>query len=493
MVAGRRRLFLAFSFLGLCLVFTSGSVRAQTQKNSSPQSPEPHAIWGKPLSLTDLKSALERLHPGGDNAQINQLLEQLKNKNIDLNDPNFQKFLDKETMSQLNQLKEMMKQKQGEPGAAPKFSQEELDELVKKWQEFKGPDGFNGAGLSPGKIQPPIMPKKNENDVPSVPLPGDNKTIPVGQHEAAAKQLKQGSQLPQAHIKPGDFNGMKDQLLPKNNPFGPPSELNPNAKSMAALAALWESNFGPLDETPELKRVLFDLKSADGGLDLDLKDDQGHSLLDLLKNGASNDLSLGDGLGGESNDWKMPEFELPEIGWGKWFRDSPSSSSSSSPSMPSMPRFEGPGSSSGSGWGNFGSFGGLGGSWLPVVLLGVALLAGLGVWWFMVYRNSSATGSLVGGKGLGPWPVNPRNINSREDVVKAFEYLSVLYCGPAAKMWTHSTIAEALNHLAITHEDAAVKLARLYELARYAPLDEPLTRVEVIEARHLVCDLAGVS
>ena len=47
-------------------------------------------------------------------------------------------------------------------------------------------------------------------------------------------------------------------------------------------------------------------------------------------------------------------------------------------------------------------------------------------------------------------------------------------------------IADELATLAETHGETAVKLARLYELARYAPLDEPLTRSELLEARHLV-------
>ena len=96
-------------------------------------------------------------------------------------------------------------------------------------------------------------------------------------------------------------------------------------------------------------------------------------------------------------------------------------------------------------------------------------------------------------EGLGPWPIDPRRIHTREDVVKAFEYLSGLICGASAKTWTHSTIADALAELAATHGETAVQLARLYELARYAPLDEPLTRDELMEARELVCGLAGVS
>jgi hypothetical protein len=148
--------------------------------------------------------------------------------------------------------------------------------------------------------------------------------------------------------------------------------------------------------------------------------------------------------------------------------------------------------SSSSGWGFGGSGGGgLSGSWFSVVLLVLVVLGAFLLWWYL--RDAKTPVSSDPTHGLGPWPIDPHSINSREDVVKAFEYLSVLICGPAAKMWTHSTIAEALTDLAVAHGEVAVKLARLYELARYAPLDEPLTRAEVIEARHIVCDLAEVS
>jgi hypothetical protein len=94
--------------------------------------------------------------------------------------------------------------------------------------------------------------------------------------------------------------------------------------------------------------------------------------------------------------------------------------------------------------------------------------------------------------GDSGWPVDPRDINTREDVVKVFEFLSVMLCGASAKTWTHSTIADELTELATSEPETALKLARLYELARYAPLDEPLTRTELLEARRLACELAGI-
>jgi hypothetical protein len=128
--------------------------------------------------------------------------------------------------------------------------------------------------------------------------------------------------------------------------------------------------------------------------------------------------------------------------------------------------------------------------WMLLLLL-MVLIGGALLWWKWSGLIRPRT-ALAGAAGPPPWPLDPREINSREDVVKEFEYLSVMICGPGARMWTHSTIADELSVLAETHGEVAVKLARLYELARYAPLDEPLTRAELLEARRLVCDLAGM-
>ena len=238
-----------------------------------------------------------------------------------------------------------------------------------------------------------------------------------------------------------------------------------------------------------MKRALFDLVSGSNGLDLDIQDSQGKSVWDLLKNGDGSGLNFGDF--GEGGNWKMPQFDFPSFKLGNWAGGSSSSSGGGSSSSwnwgNSSPRPR-PGSS---GSGGFSSFV-FNGSWFPVIVLGIVVLGIL--LWVLVKNLRQPTPELsVLADGLGPWPIDPRLINTREDVVKAFEYLSVLICGPSAKTWTHNTIADALSDLAATHGETAVMLARLYELARYAPLDEPLTRDELMEARELVCGLAGVS
>ena len=105
------------------------------------------------------------------------------------------------------------------------------------------------------------------------------------------------------------------------------------------------------------------------------------------------------------------------------------------------------------------SFGGLEGSWLPVILLAAIVLGGL-IWWrFWYLRDPTRAGGALP-DWLGPWPVDPRRIATREDLVLAFEYQSVLTCGREARTWTHGTIARALADLAATHLETARQLAR---------------------------------
>jgi hypothetical protein len=226
-----------------------------------------------------------------------------------------------------------------------------------------------------------------------------------------------------------------------------------------------------------------------------LTDDKGNNIFEALQKDGDGG-NLNDWFGGNNGDgWEWPKFDF---GWNRdrrnndmdldfdrrdrrnrerdgWLRDSSRSSGSSS--LDGMGSF------------NLGS-----GLRVPIALLllilAVIVLAVIWWKWGGIFKPRPATaGAATGGGG---WPIDPREINTREDVVKAFEYLSVLLCGPGAKTWTHSTVADELTKLAASEPQTALKLARLYELARYAPLDEPLTRVELLEARRLVCELAGL-
>lgn len=97
---------------------------------------------------------------------------------------------------------------------------------------------------------------------------------------------------------------------------------------------------------------------------------------------------------------------------------------------------------------------------------------------------------------LGAWPVPPGAVSSRQDVIRAFEYLALLRFGPAAAACHHRQLAERLaeqDSANPSRRQAAEMLAWLYEQARYAPAGETLSQEQLSDARHALCSLAGVT
>jgi hypothetical protein len=127
--------------------------------------------------------------------------------------------------------------------------------------------------------------------------------------------------------------------------------------------------------------------------------------------------------------------------------------------------------------------------WLGlVVLLALLLWKVFGHGWttVRVLRRSAES-------KLGPWPVAPDAVSTRADLVRAFEYLSVLRLGTAARTWNHREIAARLGAEAPQRRQAAEELASVYEHARYAPEHEPLPDETLSAARRALCFLAGVA
>jgi hypothetical protein len=144
-------------------------------------------------------------------------------------------------------------------------------------------------------------------------------------------------------------------------------------------------------------------------------------------------------LSGVSQRLQVPKFEV------------------SAPIAPAMPRLGG---------GSIGEFGPAAN--LALVTIGIAVLAG--VLWRLRAARSEAGG---GRRPLGPWPLDPAGIASRADLIRAFEYLSLLRCGEPARAWHHRAIAHCLGGKESDRRAAAEQLAGLYEQARYAPAVAP--------------------
>ncbi|HTU22491.1 MAG TPA: hypothetical protein VMG10_30920, partial [Gemmataceae bacterium] len=93
---------------------------------------------------------------------------------------------------------------------------------------------------------------------------------------------------------------------------------------------------------------------------------------------------------------------------------------------------------------------------------------------------------------LGPWPVSPRAVATRQDVIRAFEYLALLCLGPSAGTCHHRELAERIaeqNSGNPARRQAAEMLACFYEQARYAPAGEALSQEELSDARQALCYL----
>ncbi|MFL5244996.1 MAG: hypothetical protein ACJ8FY_23075 [Gemmataceae bacterium] len=131
-----------------------------------------------------------------------------------------------------------------------------------------------------------------------------------------------------------------------------------------------------------------------------------------------------------------------------------------------------------------------------LILIFAALAVGLlGIWkgtsWYR-QREALARESRT---QLGPWPVEPSRVRTATDIIKAFEYLSVLHLGRVARMWNHREIAKSFSHTKAgadaEHMHAAEALASIYEQARYAPWAESLPESDLCQARRHLSLLAG--
>jgi hypothetical protein len=94
---------------------------------------------------------------------------------------------------------------------------------------------------------------------------------------------------------------------------------------------------------------------------------------------------------------------------------------------------------------------------------------------------------------LGPWPVTPEEVRSPEELIQAFEYLSLLKIGAKARSWNHRLIAAELGGKESERRRMAGHLATLYEQARYAPHVDLLPEHALQAARRELASLAGVS
>ncbi len=248
-------------------------------------------------------------------------------------------------------------------------------------------------------------------------------------------------------------------------------DISPTAKSVMGF---WENNIGPLNQSPAvqdaIQKMFASSMSADGTPTnfFGFMEKSGYD-----GNGFAN--WLNSSSGGPS--WTLPSW----LGGG-------SSGGSSSGSSWNW----GSGSSGTSGTGSTGTDGlAAGGSWWSVVLFVIVAGGGLVLWWLWPRLMQGGEKAAANPALVRP-DIDPNGVIDRETLIKVFEALSLQLCGDDAKVWTHSTLGTALREFLATNPSAADRLALIYALARYTPVEEPLAPGNLQEARTHLGQLAGV-
>lgn len=257
-----------------------------------------------------------------------------------------------------------------------------------------------------------------------------------------------------------------------------PGRGDPNSEQVQGAVQMWEQSVGPIDSTPAVKDAIIDLfGNGTGGPNerpfWDNPDFDGGQSTKATSNSSTWNFLKG-------SNWTAPNW-LKNI-------NSPSSSTPTAPQS----SFNGPSAPS---FGGFGSVGlaGMGTVGTVILVLIIGAVIGFLIWKFLPLIQEARNRRLQPLPGQGPWPVDPRTIRDRPGLVLAFEYLSILVCGNGAVVWNHLTIAEALRNALPDREHLAEPLARLYAVARYTPLREEIPESAYAEARHCLCQLAGVA
>ncbi len=467
MSTGRRGLILSSLFVGLASILCSSERAVGQPFRQHPSDPGTgrHSLWKRDLTPDQVREYLAKFgQEDGKADQFEDLFRRLlQDKNPEAPkeqvDAAVKRFMnDKEFRDRIIDLAQKQKnlqrdQKNG--GQPPRLNQADLDKLVKILPEA-------GANGEPFKLPEEPLPKFDPNKLPPFdpnnpqfdpqrfpkidplnPPKFDPETrFPLDPNTGRPFDPRNGQPIdpkkppqidpaqngidprippvPPVQQQDGPPNDGKHRFDP-DNPLGDPNQTPDKiakSKTVEAASALWEKNIGPIDESPAVKRALIDLVS-DGDIMNALTDGNGRNMLEGMD---GDEDKFGSLFGNSDSSFEWPKLDFS---WG-FGRDLDLDFGSGQTRIPDRPAREPSRSSSSGGWGTL-DFGGLQVPWLLLFLI-LGLLVGAIVWWKWgsMIRPRVPVAGLT---GPAPWPVDPREINTREDVVKAFEYLSVRICG----------------------------------------------------------------
>lgn len=179
---------------------------------------------------------------------------------------------------------------------------------------------------------------------------------------------------------------------------------------------------------------------------------------------------------GKSNGLDMGKIKPPDVSTGK-----------------TGPTLGGGGGGTSLGGGGGASLGGggvglAGGGPALLVIAGIAAAFLLALYLFRKWKANEAHRAAQAAAGaLG---IDFDSIRTREELVRAFDHVSLAQIGEEARSWNHRVIADQFAEVKPVVAEPATELAGLYERARYAPLDEDLSAGDFADARR---DLRTIS
>jgi hypothetical protein len=391
---------------------------------------------------------------------------------------------------QLEQELERLKQKMAEQGKPPDLNDPDMQALIRKVLE-QHRQGLANPALQLGErqvdgIRGLLPPPKAAPEQP--PAQEDAPLLPPGRRpQPDAAPLPQGPPGGDAPGTPMTEAGVgSSTTMGQGDPDTPVDPRLRFAEQMARLASRMKGLDATLRDSPALNQALRDLSRYRTGDNSDFWADWARRLEGLeswlpqrpIEVSPQRTGAWADRLGAA-----LPKMEWRRVSGGGWNR----------PAVPQLDRPE-LGASEG-GW-----------FWLLVVFV-VAVFAAA-FWQIRAWSRRSAEAEALQGWKLGPWPVQPTAVRTREDLVRAFEYLALLCLGPSARNRHHHDLARQLGSgdVALRRSDhpatlvtlpdrrrAARELADLYERARYAPPSDPWPEAAVTAARRDLCSLAGVA
>lgn len=335
-------------------------------------------------------------------------------------------------------------------------NQQQVEQLLKNNPQFKDP-----AFLKQLKtlVDSPDFPKNLQQ---KLPREGPRPPLPDNPEELADKFKKviEGANQP-AGGDPGPNPG-PDGLKPPDPDGETPK---PNIGDNEWVKFL-EKTFG---DSPAAQAAISDLAESLGG-------STGKGLFDQVPEFGGDLWKDFEGLKGPGGDgFKLKPPDLDTAGWG-------------GPKVG-----EGGGGTFGGGGGgpSFGGGGGgaAGGGTALAVIAGIAAAVFLAILFLRKWqlRREAA----LAGAGPAHGPLDFSGVRTREQLVQAFDTVSLDQCGAEARAWNHRVIADQMGDARPAIAAPAADLGRMYEVARYAPPDEDLRPAEYVEARKDLSVIAG--